>query len=762
LRCLHTRWGTISGYFNDFQKLANAAGELSGNVPAVYVTLNPVNPKLLARANKRIVKYAKSTTGDQDIVKRRWLPIDFDPVRPSDISSSDLEKTAAMERAKQCREWLTTLGFPAAIFADSGNGYHLDYMIDLPNDDASRDLIQKCLEAIAARFTDDKVSVDLKNFNAARIWKLYGTMACKGDDMLDRPHRQAKILDAKSLRIVSSDLLQKLALLAPEPARSRSNGQYHAFNLDDFISRHGIAITRVSDWNGGRRFVLETCPWNPDHNRGEAYIVQLASGAIAAGCHHNSCSGKGWHELREQFEPGYQERREEYQSKKDHFNSSKESQQQNSSNSSNSYSVSDQPKPELKPEALHGLAGEIVKTIEPYSEADPIGILTNILTSFGNVVGPTPYARVEETHHHLNLFVVQVGDTSKARKGTAWSTPKKMFRDIDSQWSDNRVTGGLSSGEGLVYNVRDPRYQTKPIREDGKIVGYEDVLVDKGEEDRRLLLIEEEFSQALKVMSREGNILSPIIRQAWDHGNLRSLTKNDPNRATGAHISIIAHITSGELLRHLTENEQTNGFANRFCWFWVTRSKCIAEADGVPAELLRPFTERLNDAVNFSRQVGEMRRNAEARAEWKLIYPDLSDAKPGLVGSMIARAEAQVLRLSCLYALLDKSPTIEVDHQRAALALWEYSEQSVKAVFGDLTGDPHIDTAKMALRSKGVLTLTELHDLFGRNVTASEIERVIRTLVKMGLAELDTVTDERGRKSITVLRWATNSTKSSA
>jgi hypothetical protein len=249
---------------------------------------------------------------------------------------------------------------------------------------------------------------------------------------------------------------------------------------------------------------------------------------------------------------------------------------QNSYNSQNPYSKADLPKPELKPEALCGLAGDIVRAIEPYSESDPVAILANVLTGFGSVVGPTPHARVEETEHHLNVFIVQVGDTSKGRKGTAWSTPRKMFRDVDVEWSDKRITGGLSSGEGLVYNVRDPQYQTKPIREDKKVIGYEDVLVDKGEADKRLLLVEEEFSQALKVMSREGNILSPIIRQAWDHGNLRSLTKNDPNRATNAHISIIAHITRGELLRHLVETEQTNGFANRVCWLLVARSKDLA------------------------------------------------------------------------------------------------------------------------------------------------------------------------------------------
>jgi hypothetical protein len=294
LRCLKTHSATISGYFNDLKKLAEIAAELSGNVPAVYITLNPVKPDLLARANNRIEKYARTTTADSDITKRCWLPVDFDPVRSADISATDAEKALALARAKECRAWLTTLGFPMAVFGDSGNGAHLLYRVDLPNDAASTELIKKCLEALAARFTDDNVSVDLKNFNAARIWKLYGTLACKGDDMADRPHRRAAIIEGKNLGLVSADLLQKLASFAPEPEKHHAtNGHYQPFNLDDFISRHGIALKRESAWNGGRRLILETCPWNPEHNRGEAFIIQFASGAIGAGCHHNGCQRKG-------------------------------------------------------------------------------------------------------------------------------------------------------------------------------------------------------------------------------------------------------------------------------------------------------------------------------------------------------------------------------------------------------------------------------------------------------------------------------------
>jgi len=135
-----------------------------------------------------------------------------------------------------------------------------------------------------------------------------------------------------------------------------------------------------------------------------------------------------------------------------------------------------------------------------------------------------------------------------------------MFRAVDSAWADTRIKGGLSSGEGLVYAVRDKRIEKKPYKESGKIAGYEEVIADEGEEDKRLLCVEEEFAQALKVMAREGNILSPTLRDAWDGNRLAPMTKNSPLQATGAHVSIIAHITRDELLRYFTSTEQSNGF----------------------------------------------------------------------------------------------------------------------------------------------------------------------------------------------------------
>jgi hypothetical protein len=198
LRCPKTKKGTISGYYDDFAALASRAAALSGTVPGVYVTLNPVNPDLLARCVNHTDDYAKYTTTDESALFRRWLPFDFDPVRPAGISSTDAEHETALQRARDAKVWLVQQGWLDPIFADSGNGAHLLYRIDLPNDKANLVLIERVLKAVAQKFSDAAVKVDTDVANAARIWKVYGTLACKGDSTSERPHRFARLLEGEN------------------------------------------------------------------------------------------------------------------------------------------------------------------------------------------------------------------------------------------------------------------------------------------------------------------------------------------------------------------------------------------------------------------------------------------------------------------------------------------------------------------------------------------------------------------------------------
>jgi hypothetical protein len=259
------REGTVSGYFTDHAALAKALAARNGD-PGVYVTLNPVIPALLARCSNRIRSRARTTTSDKDIARRRWLLIDCDAERPADISSTDEEHEAALARAHDIRMVLSEEGWPAPVLADSGNGGHLLYPVDLPNDDTSKKLIEAVLKALAARFSDAAVKVDETVFNAARITKAYGTVARKGDDVPERPHRLSRILDVPNvLTPVARELLEGMAAsVAPRPAPARNTGaKTGRFDLVAFLSRHLQAREPVAH-EGGRCLLCSKIRATPD------------------------------------------------------------------------------------------------------------------------------------------------------------------------------------------------------------------------------------------------------------------------------------------------------------------------------------------------------------------------------------------------------------------------------------------------------------------------------------------------------------------
>lgn len=315
------------------------------------------------------------------------------------------------------------------------------------------------------------------------------------------------------------------------------------------------------------------------------------------------------------------------------------------------------PKPEinktsewpLPDEAIfNGLPGEIIKAIEPHTEADPMALLIQFLAFYGSIIGRGAYFEVEANKHYGNIFPVLIGETSKGRKGTSEKHISRLFSAISPEWSE-RIVSGLSSGEGLMYAVRDE-------------VRKGETVIEEGIKDKRLLVIEPEFATVLKVLGREGNTLSAIIRQAWDSGTLRTLVKNCPLKASDTHISLISHVTKEELLRYLTTTEAANGFANRFLWLCVRRSKCLPRGGQIQKVNLEPLLKRLGASICFGQSAGMVEPSEEAWKIWESVYPELSEGESGLLGGVTSRAEAQTMRLAMLYALLDCSYAIEADH----------------------------------------------------------------------------------------------------
>lgn len=400
-------------------------------------------------------------------------------------------------------------------------------------------------------------------------------------------------------------------------------------------------------------------------------------------------------------------------------------------------SLSSDPRP-LRQCAYAGLAGEFIRVIEPETEADPAALLLTFLAHYGNAIGRCAYYPIGGTRHYANLFLVLVGRTASGRKGTGHRAISCQFRDTDPDWYPHKIQHGLSSGEGLIQSVRDPVWKRSAEEREGKTKEFRS-LEDEGVDDKRLLVVEEEFGSVLKMCQREGNILSNMVRQAWDGADLQTMTRN-PLRATAPHISIVGHTTRDDLLKYLSETEYANGFGNRFLWCAVKRSKSLPNGGLLNESVLGPLRQRLAEGISFGAQAGELRRDQEASDIWCTEYDRLSADRPGLFGCMVARAPAQVLRLSMIYALLDTSTTIRKEHLDAALEIWRYCEDSVRFIFGDRVGDPVADRILAALRdSQFGFARTAISELFHRNQQANSIERALELLNELGLAKKQTV-----------------------
>ena len=272
--------------------------------------------------------------------------------------------------------------------------------------------------------------------------------------------------------------------------------------------------------------------------------------------------------------------------------------------------------------AFHGLAGEVVRLIEPSSEADPVGVLLQLLIGFGNAVGSGLWVVADGHSHHANEYGVTVGDTSRARKGTGWRRVRPILAHVDSGWADNRITHGLSSGEGLIWEIRDPILGTD--KKTGSMV-----ITDPGVDDKRVMVVESEFGNVLRVLAREGNTLSGVLRLGWDGDDLRTMTKHSPARATKPHVSLAGHITQQELAKYLAHVEIFNGLGNRILWACVRRSKLLPFGGSIDDKSMLDLGSRLAAAADLARGVGTMIWTSTGKTLWESEYrrPDREPAR---------------------------------------------------------------------------------------------------------------------------------------
>lgn len=384
--------------------------------------------------------------------------------------------------------------------------------------------------------------------------------------------------------------------------------------------------------------------------------------------------------------------------------------------------------------AFHGLVGQFVKLIENRTEADQNALLVLALAQCGNRTGRGRFVEIGADRHCGNLFAAIVGPTSTGRKSSAISLVLKLLNRKELGHLRNQVISGLSTGEGLIYFVRD-----------GGGINPNTGQRDLGVADKRLLIRESEFGRVLKVMSRQGNTLSPVLRDGWDHGDLSVLTKTHPVKATAAHLSLAVATTIEELLYLVGKDDIEGGLCNRFLWCCSRRSKALPEGGLLVGEDLTEILDAIDSVLEMALlDDAPLALSAEAQRYWGLnssshegLYATLTAERDGRWGQVTARGAPMVLRLALIYAVMDYSDVIELDHLLAAAEVWRYADDSARFIFGSSgTGNYLADVILPELVRAGVkgMTRTEISKFLGHNSKADSVAKALNHLMIRGHA----------------------------
>lgn len=384
--------------------------------------------------------------------------------------------------------------------------------------------------------------------------------------------------------------------------------------------------------------------------------------------------------------------------------------------------------PPVDATAFYGLPGEVVTALSPHTEADPIALLLTYLTAFGAAVGRGPHALADGAEHPGRLFAVLVGDTAKARKGTSWQQVRRIYFAADARFTDERTLGGFGSGESIVDAVANGN-------------------------DHRLLVIEPEWARVLSVARREGSTLSALLREAWDGGRLAARSRQAGSIvADDAHVCMLGHVTVEELRAKLVDTEVSNGFANRHLFALVRRSQLLPSGGNFSDQDVAALGVRTNNALRHARTIGRIVRTPAAERYWNDRYYEMAADNPGgLLGSVIARDAAQVLRLSVLYALSSASASVDVPHLEAAWAVWKYCRESATFIFGSAIGKSVADRLLRALRAARPLGLDgrEMDRALCGHAKPGEIKAALALLQRKGFTRTQTVESGGRPRTIT-------------
>lgn len=319
---------TAVGFFEDVNTMIEQLRRQDLKDTNVYMVINEINNACYSKKAKDKFVIGASSTKDEDITGRHWILIDLDPKRTTDVSSSNQEIEEANQKAKEIYMFLKKKGFNDPVIGFSGNGYHLLYRVQLANTPENTVKVEKFLKALNQLFTDDKIKIDVVVKNAARVCKLYGTLAQKGSDTEERPHRMSKLLYVpKSITPIDVAYIDSVNSVIPErPDTPQQYNNYNGetFDIESWMQKYGMHYKKV-DVTDGTKYILDHCPFDESHKGKDAMIFRGRSGAIGFHCFHDSCADKTWKDVRIMFEPTAYEKKWQEQDRRmyGHFNRSK-------------------------------------------------------------------------------------------------------------------------------------------------------------------------------------------------------------------------------------------------------------------------------------------------------------------------------------------------------------------------------------------------------------------------------------------------------
>jgi hypothetical protein len=406
------------------------------------------------------------------------------------------------------------------------------------------------------------------------------------------------------------------------------------------------------------------------------------------------------------------------------------------------YQLGEQVGPTWDDSWMYGITGEIVRKAGKYCEAHPAGMYLDLLVSIGNIIGRHPHFKVGASKHFTNEFMIRVGNTSTARKGTGRDAINEPLQMIDGSWYTHRVMSGFGSGEAIVGLIADPKQQS--VRDTKSGSGFKPIVVP-GVDDKRLFIREGEAASIFQLAGKKESRADIILRDGWDGLPLKNIVKGKTDGISNSamcmepHISISGDTTRDELRRRMPDGADQNGFGNRFLYTFVYRTKMCP--NGGPQLDWSDEALRLHKTILFARTVGYVPLSKAAHKMWSRMYVEIENEVgelPPLPQSMCARGVAHVRRLALIFALLDMKDVVDSEHLQAAKRLWDYCMNSARFIFSNESKEQAQAINWMRL-NPGAVTVRQITDkVFNRHRKVEWVKSQLDGLVVAGRLTVST------------------------